>query len=86
AGFTMLLPYPDITRIALNLLIVTGFVYFLQGLAVTLAFFRKIAVPGLVRVIFWLFLAFQPYMLLAVAIIGIFDIWGDFRNPREKNL
>ncbi len=86
AGFAMLLPYPDITRIALNLLIVTGFVYFLQGLAVTLAFFRKIAVPGLVRVIFWLFLAFQPYMVLAVAIIGIFDIWGDFRNPREKNL
>lgn len=86
AGFAMLLPYPDITRIALNLLIVTGYVYFLQGLAVTLSFFQKIAVPGLVRVIFWLFLAFQPYMVLAVAIIGIFDIWGDFRTPREKNL
>lgn len=86
AGFAMLLPYPDISRIALNLLIVTGFVYFLQGLAVTLAFFRKISAPSLVRVIFWLFLAFQPYMVLAIAIIGIFDIWGEFRNPREKNL
>jgi len=86
AGFAMLLPYPDVTRIALNLLIVSGFAYFIQGLAVTMAFFRKIAVPSLVRLIFWLFLAFQPYMVLAVAIIGIFDIWGDFRNPREKNL
>jgi uncharacterized protein YybS (DUF2232 family) len=86
AGFAMLLPYPDVNRIALNLLIVTGFAYVLQGLAVTLAFFQRLAVPSLVRVIFWLFLAFQPYMVLAVAIIGIFDIWGDFRSPREKNL
>jgi len=86
AGFAMLLPYPETTRVALNLLIVTGFIYFLQGLAVTLAFFQRIALPGLARIIFWLFLAFQPYMALAVAIIGIFDIWGNFRNPREKNL
>ena len=86
AGFAMLLPYPDVNRIALNLLIVTGFVYFLQGLAVTLAFFQSLSVPGLVRIIFWLFLAFQPYMVLAVAIIGIFDIWADFRTPRNKNL
>lgn len=86
AGFAMLLPYPEIDRVALNLLIVTGFIYFLQGLAVTLAFFQRIALPGLARIIFWLFLAFQPYMALAVAIIGIFDIWGNFRNPREKNL
>ncbi len=86
AGFAMLLPYPEASRVALNLLIVTGFVYFLQGLAVTLAFFQRTAVPGLVRIIFWLFLAFQPYMVLAVAIIGIFDIWGNFRTPREKNL
>lgn len=86
AGFAMLLPYPSATRVALNLLIVTGFTYFLQGLAVILSLFRKISVPGLVRVIFWLFLAFQPYMALAIAVLGIFDIWGDFRTPREKNL
>lgn len=86
AGFALLLPYSDVNRIALNLLIVAGFVYFLQGLAVTLAFFQRMAVPGLVRVIFWLFLAFQPYMVLAIAVIGIFDIWGDFRVPRHKNL
>lgn len=86
AGFAMLLPFPEVTKVALNLLLVTGFIYFLQGLAVILAFFQKISVPGLVRVIFWLFLAFQPYMVLAIAVLGIFDIWGDFRNPREKNL
>lgn len=86
AGFSMLLPYPAASRVALNLLIVTGFTYFLQGLAVILSFFRKVSVPGLARIIFWLFLAFQPYMALAIAILGIFDIWGDFRTPREKNL
>jgi uncharacterized protein YybS (DUF2232 family) len=86
AGFALLLPYPDIQRIALNLLVVTGFVYFLQGLAVTLALFQQLSVPGVARVLFWLFLAFQPYLVLAVAILGIFDIWGNFRSPRKKNL
>lgn len=86
AGFSMLLPQPDLQRAALNLLLVSGFIYFLQGLAVVLAFFQRIAVPPLARFIFWLALTFQPYLVLAIAFLGIFDIWADFRRPKEKNL
>jgi uncharacterized protein YybS (DUF2232 family) len=86
AGFSMLLPQPDIQRAALNLLVVSAFIYFLQGLAVVLAFFQKIAVPALARFIFWLVLLFQPYLVVAIAFLGIFDIWADFRSPKEKNL
>ena len=86
AGFSMLVPQPDLHRVALNILVVVGSVYFLQGLAVVLAFFQRLSVPSLARIIFWLVLAFQPYLVLAIAILGVFDIWGDFRTPKPKNL
>lgn len=86
AGFALLTPQADISRVALNILIVIGFIYFLQGLAVVLSFFQRIAVPSLARVIFWLALAFQPYLVLAIAFLGLFDIWGNFRSPKQKNL
>lgn len=86
AGFALLTPQADISRVALNILIVIGFIYFLQGLAVVLSFFQRIAVPSLARVIFWLALAFQPYLVLAISFLGLFDIWGNFRTPKQKNL
>jgi uncharacterized protein YybS (DUF2232 family) len=82
----MLVPHPDTARVALNVLVVAGFIYFLQGLAVVLAFFERISVPSLARVIFWLFLLFQPYLVLAISFLGLFDVWGDFRTPKQKNL
>ncbi len=86
AGFSMIVPQPDLKRVALNILVVLGFIYLLQGLAVVLAFFQRVSVPSLARVIFWLVLAFQPYLVLAIAFLGVFDIWGDFRAPKQKNL
>jgi uncharacterized protein YybS (DUF2232 family) len=86
AGFSMLVPQPDLKRVALNILVVVGFIYFMQGLAVVLAFFQRMSVPSLARIIFWLVLAFQPYLVLAIAFLGVFDIWGDFRTPKQKNL
>jgi len=86
AGFSMLVPQPDLKRAALNILVVAGSIYFLQGLAVVLAFFQRMSIPSLARIIFWLVLAFQPYLVLAIAFLGVFDIWGDFRSPKQKNL
>ena len=86
AGFAMLIPQADVSRVAINILVVSGFIYFLQGLAVVLTFFQRITVPSLARVIFWLALAFQPYLVLAIAILGLFDNWGNFRPPQQKNL
>lgn len=86
AGVALLVPEAAANKVGLNLLVVCGFIYFLQGLAVVLVFFKRVAVPSLARVIFWLALAFQPYLVLAIAILGLFDIWGDFRVPKQKNL
>lgn len=86
AGFAVLVPNPDVSRVGLNILVVCGSTYFLQGLAVVLAYFKRVSVPPLARTIFWLVLAFQPYLVMAIAILGLFDIWGDFRAPKQKNL
>jgi uncharacterized protein YybS (DUF2232 family) len=85
-GFALLVPAEEINRAGLNVLVVCGFVYFIQGLAVVLAFFKRITVPSFARIIFWLVLAFQPYLVMALAILGLFDIWGDFRVTKQKNL
>lgn len=86
AGFAMLIPQAQGQQAALNILIVTGFIYFLQGLAIVLTFFQRLTVPSLARYVFWLVLLFQPYLVAAIAFLGIFDIWADFRTPKTKNL
>lgn len=86
AGFSMLLPVDAVSRIALNVLIVIVFMYLIQGLAVTAHFFGRFAVPFFMRVIFYVLLLVQPYLAIGLAIVGIFDIWGDFRHPKPKNL
>jgi uncharacterized protein YybS (DUF2232 family) len=86
AGFTLLLNNRDISTAALNLLVVTLSLYFLQGLAIILHFFDRFAVSRVVRVIFYVLLALQPYLAFAAAILGIFDLWGSFRTPKQQNL
>lgn len=83
AGFSMLLPQEEVAGVALNVLIVTLSLYFVQGLAIIGWFFNRFAVPGLVRTIFYILLTLQPYLAIAVAALGIFDLWGDFRTPRQ---
>lgn len=83
AGFAMLADNDWITRVALNVLIVTLFMYFLQGMAIIGHFFNRFAAPTFVRVIFYIFLVAQPYLAVGVAALGIFDIWGDFRTPKQ---
>jgi uncharacterized protein YybS (DUF2232 family) len=68
-------------------LIVVATFYAVQGFAVISHFFNKYAVPKFIRFIGCLLLIFQPFMVLAVAVLGIFDLWGDFRSPnKQENL
>ena len=87
AGFCMLVQQDMVYLAALNVLIVVCALYAVQGLAVISHYFRKYAVPKFVRVISCLLLIFQPFMVLAVAALGVFDLWGDFRSPnKQQNL
>ena len=83
-GFAMLVDNDKITLSALNLLIVILSFYFIQGMAIVSHFFSRFAVPVFVRCIFYLMLALQPFIALALAALGIFDLWGDFRTPKKQ--
>ncbi|GAM08898.1 hypothetical protein OR1_01172 [Geobacter sp. OR-1] len=86
SGFALLIPDDTVSRVALNLLLVVCFAYFFQGLAVLAHFFTRFAVPAIGRFFFYFFLILQPYLLAGVAILGIFDMWGNFRTPKQQNL
>jgi uncharacterized protein YybS (DUF2232 family) len=86
AGFSLLVPSAVAHLISYNMLAILCALYFMQGLAVIVALFRRFTLPTLVRYVFYLLVGVQPYLMVAVAFLGLFDIWGDFRSPRQKNL
>lgn len=70
--------------ISLNLLIVFLFIYMFQGLAIINFFFKKKNVPGFFRVICYVLIFAQQFLLLLVIGLGMFDIWVDFRKFNKK--
>lgn len=84
AGFSMLADVALVTTPALNILVVLGVLYFLQGMAVISSMFFRIGSSMVLRVALYLLLFVQPYTAALVAAIGIFDLWGDFRTPRKQ--
>lgn len=89
AGFTMLAPSPLLTTPALNILCVLAVLYFMQGLAVLITTSERSSFASTLKVLLGVILLTQPYLVVVVAVLGIFDYWGDFRTPRttqEENL
>lgn len=84
AGFTMLAPQALAVRVALNTLIVILPLYFIQGMAVIATLFERHAVPRFMRGLFYLLLVVTQFLAIAVIVLGIFDLWGDFRTPKKK--
>ena len=86
SGFAMLADIEIVDKVALNILLVVCFAYFFQGLAVMTHFFTRFSVPAIGRFLFYTFLLLQPYLMAGVVVLGIFDIWGNFRSPAKQNL
>ena len=87
SGFVLMLPKSLITTPALNILLIVSMAYFFQGMAIVSAMFSKHSVPFFFRMLLYLVLIIQPYLLALVAVIGIFDLWVDFRTPKtQENL
>ncbi len=84
AGFAMLLDVQPIVNSALNVLVVLGVLYFIQGMAVVSAILSRLAFSGALRLALYLLLIVQPYTAILIAAVGIFDLWGDFRTPRKR--
>lgn len=85
AGFALLAPPAWMRMAGLNLLVIVGFAYFCQGLAVIAALLQRYHAPWGLRFLFYV-LAFVNPVILMVMILGLMDLWLDFRRlqpPRE---
>ena len=68
-----------------NILEATAF-GILLGLAIVAYFFHKNNVPRFLRSATYILIIFQQIFALLVAALGLFDLWGDFRRLKKKNL
>ena len=84
AGFILLIDDALVTKTSLNILLVTLSLYFIQGLSITAYFFNRLPVPRFLRVLFYIILVIQPYLMAVVAAFGVFDLWCDFRTPKKQ--
>ena len=65
--------------IALNGLIISGVLYFFQGLAVFFHLLNRWKVPGYFRILFYGMLIIQSYGLILLSLLGVADIWLNLR-------
>lgn len=86
AGFAMFFaPLEPLALLGRNLLAILLPLYFLQGLAVVSSYLqRKAYPPALKGLIYALVFILNP-MPLIITGVGVFDLWIDFRKPRNKD-
>lgn len=63
-----------------SLIIVSVVLYFMQGMAVFLHFLNRWNVPRFVRIMLYVLLVVQSYGMILLAVVGVADIWSDFRK------
>ncbi len=83
SGFVAILMEGALQTVAMNLLVILLPVYFLQGLAVIDCFFRRKALSPLLRILGYIIVTLVNPLPMFVTGIGVFDLWIDFRKPRE---
>uniref|UniRef100_A0A832EAE1 DUF2232 domain-containing protein n=1 Tax=Desulfacinum infernum TaxID=35837 RepID=A0A832EAE1_9BACT len=84
AGFLMLVSSVGAKIIGANVVIALGAVYLLQGLAITAYYFGRWRLPSLVQAFGYTLIFLQQFVSLAVALMGFFDTWFDFRRLKKK--
>jgi len=87
SGFCLFLPADwGLHTLALNVLLIVAPFYFFQGLAIVAYFFHHKKVPLFLRGIGYVLIAFEQLVTLAIVALGLFDLWGDFRKLKNRNL
>lgn len=87
SGFALFLPSWEALKLgALNLFLISLIFYFFQGLAIVAYYFHHKNVPHFLRSLAYLLILFEQVFTLFVVGLGLFDLWGDFRRLKKKNL
>jgi uncharacterized protein YybS (DUF2232 family) len=87
AGFVLLIPGAEAFRTAgLNMVLVTAVFYFFHGLSIVAYYFHHKHVPRVLRGLLYLAIVFEQILTVAVMVLGLFDLWVDFRRLKKKDL
>lgn len=81
AGIMLFVP-GSMNTLGLNLMIVMVTLYFMQGYEVFNHLCLKWSVPKSMRFLIIFFLVIQAYGFILLALLGLADIWADFRKPQ----
>jgi len=66
------------------MLLLSGLLYFFQGLAVCITLLERWNVPVFIRVVLYSFLIIQSYGVIILTFLGIGDVWFNFRQKTEE--
>jgi len=84
-GGLSFVPHALVSYFGINLFLVACFIYLLQGLAIVSFFFQSKNIPIFFRGLFYFLIAIQQILMIAIAAVGFFDIWIDFRKYFRKD-
>ncbi|MCF6290772.1 MAG: YybS family protein [Desulfobacterales bacterium] len=79
-GLMLLVSSGAVADLGLNILLVSIGLYALQGLAIVGSFLQRWSVVRPLRVAIYGLILLQHYGIILVAMLGVADIWFDFRN------
>jgi hypothetical protein len=80
SGFALFVLPADLGWVATNLFVVALACYFAQGLAIVSYFLQRVGLPRPLRAATFAVIALQYLAAALVVALGVFDLWGDFRN------
>lgn len=87
SGFALVLPgWQALRMAALNFFLVSAAFYFFQGLAIVAYYFHRKNVPVALRGLAYALILLEQILALLVVGLGLFDLWGDFRRLKKKDL
>ncbi len=83
-GLALLVPNEKLNTLGLNVGLVLLVLYLSQGLAIVSSMMQKWSLPLAIRIITYSLLFLQIYGIGFVAVLGLADVWVDFRKQRLK--
>lgn len=84
AGSGLILPFTGLKILCLNLALLTGSLYFIQGLAILSFFLEKWTIARPLRIFIYFMIIIQVYGVVFLALAGLFDVWINFRRKTAE--
>lgn len=80
SGGMLLVPLAAVRYTGVNLLIICLAVYLCAGLSIIGYFLKVKRVPVFFKALLYVLILIQQYLLIFAIILGLFDLWADFRR------